>query len=56
MIQINERYLLEADAVSRMNDLYKFFPKEGYCTTLTVRYEPHLGLWLVSGYRESSCD
>jgi hypothetical protein len=56
MIQINERYLLEADAVSRMNEIYKFFPKEGYCTTLTVRYDPAHSLWLVSGYRESSCD
>lgn len=64
MIQIHESYLIEADANTRMADLYKFYPKEGYGTTLSVRYNPNTcsyttvvhACWVISGYRESSCD
>ena len=56
MIQIHESYLIEADANTRMADIYKFYPKEGYGTVLSVRYNPNTFRWVISGYRESSCD
>jgi len=56
MIQIHESYLIEADAIARMADLYKFYPKGGYGTTLYVQYNPDISRWVIRGYRESSCD
>ena len=54
MVQYYKEFKTEVEALEYEAQIQESFPRWGYDTSTRVYY--HDGVWIMTGYRSSSCD
>lgn len=56
IVNIREERSTEALALARKEEILQNYHPAGYGTSLRVYQQPNTEVWVVDGYRYSSCD
>jgi len=56
MVQYYKEFKTEVEALEYEAQIQESFPRWGYDTSTRVYYHDPYGVWVMSGYRSSSCD